>query len=299
MFGEKAPRTTDAMPAALAFATRIAVFAFVVTSMLGVGLGLSVAQIIQSLHSKRLLLSALSANFVLVPTLAYFITRLIPLPQPFAIAILLLGTSAGAPFMPKLAEFAKANLGFAVGLMVLLMTVTIAYMPIVLPILLPAAHVSRWQIAKPLLTVLLIPLSVGLLVRARKEAVARFCEPHFRHASTMFLILAISLAVVANYQNVVRNLGFNAILAGSLLLLASLGCGFVLGGASADTRSVVALGTAQRDISAALAVAVANFPDPNVVVMLILMALLAVCLQIPIAVLMGRHKLALKCEITS
>ena len=276
------------MPA-LAFATKIAIFAFVVTSMLGVGLGLSVAQILQPLHSKRLLLPALSANFVLVPILAYFITRIIPLPQPFAIGILLLGTGAGAPFLPKLAEFAKGNIGFAVGLMVLLMTVTIAYMPIVLPILLPTAHVSTWQIAKPLLTVMLIPLSVGLLVRARREAVARFCEPYLRQTSTISLVLAILLAVAANYQNVVRTLGFNAILAGTLLLLISLGCGFVLGGASADTRSVMALGTAQRDISAALAVAVENFSDPNVVVMLIVVALLGVCLQIPIAVYFGRR----------
>ena len=286
------------MPA-LAFATKIAVFLFVITSMLGVGLSLSVAQIFHSLHSKRLLLSALSANFVLVPTLAYFITRLIPLPQPFAIAILLLGTSAGAPFLPKLAEFAKGNLGFAVGLMVLLMTVTIAYMPVVLPILVPTAHVSTWQIAKPLLIVLLIPLSVGLLVRARREAVARFCEPYLRHASTMFLVLALSLAVIANYRNVVRNLGFNAILAGSLLLLVSLGFGFVLGGASADTRRVVALGTAQRDLSAALAVAVANFPDPNVVVMLIVVALLGVCLEIPIALYFGRRASALRDKVSN
>ena len=63
----------------------------------------------------------------------------------------------------------------------------------------------------------------------------------------------------------------------------------MLGGASADTRNVVALGTAQRDISAALVVAVENFPDPNVVVMLVVVALLGVCLQIPIAVYFGRR----------
>ena len=102
------------MPA-LEFAAKLSIFLFVVTSMLGVGLGLSLSQILQPFRSTRLVASALAANFVLVPTLAYFITRTIPLPQPFAIGIVLLGTGAGAPFLPKLVEFARGNLAFAVG----------------------------------------------------------------------------------------------------------------------------------------------------------------------------------------
>jgi len=273
---------------ALEFAAKLAIFVFVVTSMLSAGLGLSLSQIRESLGSTRLILPALAANFVLVPTLAYFIARVIALPQSLAIGILLLGTAAGAPFLPKLAEFAKGNLAFAVGLMVLLMAVTVAYMPIVLPILLPTAHVGAWHIAKPLLTVILMPLSLGLLVRARKEASARYFEPYLRRASTIALVLAIILVLAANYHNVARTIGLNAILAGTVLLLVSLGCGFMLGGASADTRSVMALGTAQRDISAALVVAVENFSDPDVVVMLIVVAVLGLCIQIPIAVALGR-----------
>jgi BASS family bile acid:Na+ symporter len=44
------------------------------------------------------------------------------------VGLLLLGTAAGAPFLPKLAQIAKGNLAFAVGLMVLLMVVTEARM---------------------------------------------------------------------------------------------------------------------------------------------------------------------------
>ena len=277
------------MPA-LEFAAKVAIFVFVITSMLSVGLGLSLFQILEPLRSTRLILSALAANCVLVPMLAYSITRLIPLAHPLAVGILLLGTGAGAPFLPKLAEFAKASLAFAIGLMVLLMIVTVGYMPIVLPILLPTAQVRASSIAKALVTVMLIPLTLGLLVRARKEASARYLEPHFRRASTVALVLAIVLVLAAKHHEVVRTIGFNAILAGALLLLTSFGCGFVLGGASADTRSVLAFGTAQRDISAALVVALENFSDPDVVVMIIAVALLGVCIQIPLAVALGtRH----------
>jgi BASS family bile acid:Na+ symporter len=273
----------------LEFAAKFAIFSFVVTSMLSVGLGLSLSQILESLRSTRLIFSALLANFVLVPMLSYFIIRVIALSRPHAIGILLLGTGAGAPFLPKLVEFARGNLAFAVGLMFLLMTITIVYMPMVLPILLPTAHVGAWAIAKPLVTVMLIPLSLGLLLRARKEDFAMYFEPYMRQASTLALVLAIILVLAANYHKAVRMIGFNAILAGAVLLLVSLGCGFVLGGASADTRSVLAFGTAQRDISAAFVVAVENFSDPDVVIMLIVVALLGVCIQIPIALALGRR----------
>jgi BASS family bile acid:Na+ symporter len=257
--------------------------------MLSVGLSLSGSQILQPLRSTRILLMAISANFILVPTLSYFIVRVIALPEPFAVAIMLLGTGAGAPFLPKLAEFAKANLAFAVGLMVLLMTVTIVYMPIVLPILLPTAHVTPWRIAKPLMIVVLTPLFVGLLIRARKEDSARHLEPHFRRASTISLVFAIVLVLAANYDNALRSISLNAILAGLLLLLVSLGVGFMLGGPTLNTRSIVTLGTGQRDISAALIVAVESFSDPRIVVMLIVMALLGLCIEIPLAFAFARR----------
>jgi hypothetical protein len=44
------------------------------------------------------------------------------------IGLILLATAAGAPFLPKLAEVAKGNIAFGVGLMVLLMVVTIIYL---------------------------------------------------------------------------------------------------------------------------------------------------------------------------
>src|SRR5262249_59055210 len=56
---------------------------------------------------------------------------------------LLLGAAAGAPFLPLLAQIAKSNLAFAVGLMVLLMVVTVGYLPVVLPLLLPGVAVNR------------------------------------------------------------------------------------------------------------------------------------------------------------
>ena len=119
------------MSNSLELATRISAFAFVVLSMLSVGLTLSIKEVREPFKSTRLVISALAANFVLVPLSAYLITRAIPLEQSLAIALLLLGTASGAPMLPKLVEFATGNLALAVGLMALLMAGTIITMPLV------------------------------------------------------------------------------------------------------------------------------------------------------------------------
>ena len=92
---------------------------FIISSMLAMGMSLTMAQILQPLKNVRLVLMALLANFVLVPLLAYIIILVIPLEQSLQIGLIVLATAAGAPFLPKLVQGAKGNVAFGVGLMVL------------------------------------------------------------------------------------------------------------------------------------------------------------------------------------
>ena len=126
----------------LSKASTVAMLSFVVSSMLAMGAGLTVSQISEPLGNARLVTLALLANFVVMPLGALVLAKVLWLDEPFGVALLLLGCAAGAPFLPKLAELAKGNLGFAVGAMVLLMVVTVVYLPIVLPLLLPEVSVQ-------------------------------------------------------------------------------------------------------------------------------------------------------------
>ena len=117
-------------------------FAFVVSSMLGMGLALTLDQILQPLRNARLVVVALIANFVIVPAVAIVLSRLIPMDEQLQIGVILFGSAAGAPFLPKLAQIAKASVGFSVGLMALLIVVTVAFLPILLPLVLPGVSVD-------------------------------------------------------------------------------------------------------------------------------------------------------------
>ena len=85
----------------LAKAVPVALLVFVVSSMLAVGLSLTVGQILAPLPNARLVILSLMANFVLMPLAALLIARSLQLDQPLAVALLRQGEAARAPFLIK------------------------------------------------------------------------------------------------------------------------------------------------------------------------------------------------------
>jgi BASS family bile acid:Na+ symporter len=240
-------------------AATVAMLSFVVSSMLAMGAGLTVSQISAPLRNARLVVLALLANFVLMPLGALALAKVLRLDEPFGVGLLLLGCAAGAPFLPKLAELAKGNLAFAVGAMVLLMVVTVGYLPVVLPLLLPGITVDAWKIARSLVLLMLLPLATGLALKARYGDLTARVKPMLDWISNVSLILLVVLITAANIDKVLQVFGTRGILAGLLFIALGLGTGWLLGGSDAGTKRVMALGTGQRNIAAALVVASQSF----------------------------------------
>ena len=267
----------------LSKAIPITMLAFVLSSMLSMGLSLTVGQILAPLRNYRLIVLGLVANFVLMPFAAFAIARLFRLDEPLGIALLLLGTASGAPFLPLLARISKGNLAFSVGLMVLLMVVTVGYMPLVLPLILEGVSVDPMKIGRSLVFLMMLPLVAGLLVRARLSGLAAKAQPSLSRLSILSLALLIALLLITNMQNVLNLYGTRGVLASILFIAAGSGIGWVLGGPQSDTRGVMALGTAQRNIAAALVVGGQNFKDPIIIVMVVVVAIVGLLMLMPLA----------------
>lgn len=252
----------------------LSVLGFVITSMLAMGFGLTIPAIIDPLRNIRLVVLALAANFILVPLVGWGLTAAFDLREGYEIGLLIMATAAGAPFLPKLAAVAKGNLAFSVGLMVMLMVVTIVYLPLVLPLLITGVDVDAAAIASSLFWTMLVPLGIALAVRARYEGVADTLRPHMSRASSLFIVLIMVSGILINFWDILETVGTGAILTIVLFLALASIIGFALGGPGPDTRSVLGLGTAQRNLSAALIVAAQNFSDdPEVLVFIILAGL--------------------------
>ncbi len=267
---------------------QLSVLVFVISSMLSMGLSLTTKQIVEPLRNTRLVVSALVANFVVVPIAAYVITLVLPLDEPISIGLILVSTAAGAPFLPKLVQVAKRSTAFSVGLMVLLMVVTIVFLPIVLPLLLQGVEVNPLDIAQSLVVMMLIPLAIGLFIKARYEESAEKIRPTFASASNLAILVLIALGVVLNFDAMIGLVGSFGILAAILLVAIALATGYLLGGSDPSIKSVMALGTGQRNISAALVVAAQNF-DADVITYLAVFSVVGFVLLFPAAGELGKR----------
>jgi predicted Na+-dependent transporter len=265
---------------------------FIIASMLAMGMSLTMTQILQPLKNARLVILALLANFVLVPLLAYAITLIIPLEQDLKVGLIVLATAAGAPFLPKLVQGAKGNVAFGVGLMVLLMVVTIIYMPIVLPLLLKGVSVNPWDIAKSLIVLMLIPLAIGLLIKSHSPDSAARWQPVMNKISSLAILVLLVVGLGLSISNIISLIGSLGLLALLLFIVGSLLIGLLLGGRDPGARSVMGLGTAQRNVSAAILVSAQNFSGTNTLAFVLVAAILLLLILLPTAKRMGARRAA-------
>ena len=261
---------------------------FVLGTIISMGLGLTVAQITGPLRNIRFVIMALLANFVVVPIAAYLLIRLFALDEPLAVGLLLVSLAAGAPGLPKMAEFAKIDKAAATSLMALLVVVTIIILPIALPLLLTGISVTFWDIASGLVYLILIPLAVSLFVRARWEEVAAHVQPYFTQASTFSLLALMVLMVVLNFSDVAGLLGSGGLLASLILVVLTAAGGYLLGRLGQAGDWIQGLGAGQRNIAAAMVVATMNFGNDGIV-MVVVFSLIGMLVIIPLALELGKR----------
>jgi predicted Na+-dependent transporter len=268
----------------------LGVLIFVITSMFGMGFSVTIPQIMTTLKNRKLIITSLVANFVLVPILALLIVGIIPLSEGLQIGLILAGFAAGAPFLPKLVQLAKGDMAFTAGLMVLLMVITIAYLPIFLPFVLTGVQVHPLEIARSLIVLMLIPLAIALFIRARYEEVAKSLIPTMTMAANLSLA-AMFIGYFVGYFDVTYGvLGTGGILISILLVVGAVIIGYLLGGTDKNNKKVLALGTGQRNLAAAFAIASSNFAaNPEVLIEIMDVAVIGFILLMFIAGELGRR----------
>ncbi len=259
----------------------LTVLVFVVSSVSGVGMSLNWRQIAVPLRQVRLISLSLLVNFVAVPVLAVGIARVLSLSEPQAVGLILLGSAAGAPFLPKLVEAAKGDVALSVGLMMVLMAASLICLPLTLPWLLPGVSVNSWKIARSLLITMILPLAFGLVLKQSYPTWAHRLRGPLNTVSLLTLVIALVLICAQQFAGLKYLIASSAIPACLALLVLSFSSGYVVGGHAESSRQVLGFGTAARNIPAALLIGAQNFEHPQVVLMIVLSALISVAVFVP------------------
>ncbi len=168
---------------------------FMVGNLLDMGLRLNMSEALRGFRDGRFVVASLLWGFVLLPALAYALAEVLPMAHPFAMGLVLLGMAPCAPFLPPMVDRAHGDMGLAAAFMLLASVVTVAYMPVAVPLMVKGLSASAWTIAKPLVLFLLVPLAIGLALQRRSAALAGRLHPFVKKATGVDTILMLLLCV--------------------------------------------------------------------------------------------------------
>jgi BASS family bile acid:Na+ symporter len=250
----------------------IVVVVFTVANLAAMGLELNLRESLKALRNARFVVLIFVWSWVVGPAFAYLITRVLPLAEPYAIGLLLISPAPCAPFYPIVVRKAKGDVAFAAALLLLTAVGTVVMMPLMLPLMIKGITVSAWAVAKPLLTLVLTPLVIGIAIKVYAAKVAEKVFPVVKKIAGLFTLLILIFVLALYGKKMLDSMGSFAIGAQFLFLCGMALVSYMVGfGLRQNQRSIMALGMGTRNIAAAFAalMAIAN-PDPRLVVMILL-----------------------------
>jgi BASS family bile acid:Na+ symporter len=261
---------------------------FVIATMLNVGLTQRPAEIARHLKNWPFVIKMLLANFVFAPLLMIVALYFAPFDPALKAGLLIFSLGAGAPLLIKLTQTAQHEVALGAAVMMLLTVVTVIYMPIVLPLVLSGLSVDGMAVGKSLLLQLLLPIGVGMLSAQFIPGVAKKFQPWVSKVGNIALYALIVVTLVGYYPNLIEIVGKGAFLVGLAFVGAAFGLGYLAGAGKDHLEDIGGLGTAQRNTAAGVIIALENFSNPNVLVMLTLANMLGIVMLLFIAKALSR-----------
>ncbi|MBS0522138.1 MAG: bile acid:sodium symporter [Proteobacteria bacterium] len=259
------------LPSLAAAALPVCIVGFMVCNLAAIGLELDFRAALAPLGNLRFVVVVLSLDWLLGPAFAWALARAIPMAEPYALGLDLIGLAPAAPFLPMMVRRAGGDLAYAASFMLIAAVGTVIFMPIALPILEPGLAVSAWTVAKPLLLLLLLPLVAGLAIKAQAPVFAERLHRWVKRLADLATLAMLAAIVILYWRGFVEAIGSYAILSQLVYAVgATVGSYLLSRGLKPDQRSVVSLGACTRNLGAALAPLLAVTSDPRTMVMIAL-----------------------------
>jgi BASS family bile acid:Na+ symporter len=232
----------------------VSLIIFIAGSLLETGLKLKPKDALGAIRNLKFLFLGVLLAFVLCPAVAVLLTKIVPLPEPYALGMIVLGMTPCAPFFPAMAEKAGGDLAYVAAFMLLATLGTVIFMPLAMTLLVQEVKADAWTIAKPLVLYIIAPLTVGVAIRSRMGRVADRAHPVVKRVTIIDTLIMLALVLWIYGAELLRAVGTYAIgtqlLFYTIVAAASYGSAFQL---PHSQRSVLTLGISTRNIGAAFA----------------------------------------------
>ncbi len=260
--------------------------ASIMLTVLGFGLPATIDDISYLFRRPALLARSFLSMFVLMPAVAVILATAFGLHPSVAIVLVALAISPVPPLLPGKEGKAAGHVGYALSLMVIVSFSAIVVIPVAMAVLggfveRPFAS-SGGAVAKIALMTILLPLGIGIAIRAFMPGLADRLTKPVRLIATGLLLVTLLPVLIAVVPKTGPLIGGGTLLAMTAFVVVGLAVGHWLGGPRRDEATILALSTATRHPAIALAVSKANFPDePLLVPAVVLYLLVAAVVSVP------------------
>jgi arsenite transporter len=188
----------------------------------------------------------------------------------------------------------RADLPLAVSVVVVLQLVNIVAVPLWAGQVVTGVSISAWDIVKSLLLLVLLPLVVGLLARARYTEHAKAWQPELVKVANLALVVALATGIAANWSTIVSMFGSWVIVTAIVIIIVAgvlgLLTGLLLGRRSAAVRTTTGLVSVFRFASLGLIIIGAQLhADPVYLGPALTFALVDFVLPLALAVEIGHR----------
>src|SRR5512143_3677540 len=189
----------------------ITIVIFMVGNLLEVGLRLNVAEALAALRNVRFVVTSLLWCFVLGPALAILLTKIIPLAEPYALGLVLLGMAPCSPAIPVMMRKSGGSLAYMSAFMLLAYAGTVVLMPFMVPWLAKGFTADAWTIAKPLLFFIATPLVIGVAIRRAAEPFAEKAAPVVKAVTSVATLILCVVLLWVYRSDIFSSIGTYAI----------------------------------------------------------------------------------------
>jgi bile acid:Na+ symporter, BASS family len=223
------------------------VVASIVATVLSLGMSLTIARVIAPLRRIWLVVGIIILNAVIIPATAWGVAWLFPISDASVSGLTLATLGAGSAAGLKATQLAKhADLPLAVALVVVLQLVNIVTVPLWAGLVVIGGTISAGEIVKNLLALVLIPLLLGLFIRARSADGATRWPPVLVRIANLALLIALASGLAVNWRIITTLLGSWVLVAALAIVLIALGLGLLLGWRDSATRTTTGLLSGMR-----------------------------------------------------
>jgi len=234
--------------------------------MLGLGLSLTIADFKRVVVYPRAVLIGLVCQMLLLPVICYGLAVGFGLPPELAVGLMLLAASPGGATANLFSHLAHGDVALNITLTAVNSLLSLLTLPLIINYSLTAfmgeGKVLPLQTDKVLqvFAIVLIPVSIGMLIRARRPAIADRLDKPVRIISAVFLVLVIAATIIK--ERAIIGDAFASVGPAALCFnLASMALGYGLPRLlQLDKKQSIAIGMEIGIHNGTLAIAIASSP---------------------------------------